>query len=306
MASLFGANLALFDTTPAADDDAAAACRCAEDARLLSLFGNKGKSEETTLRAAAPAPPTATDTPSTPTAPISSSTSSTSRRRARASTSLPPGLLGNRRSTIGGGGGARAGETTPRLKAADGGSGSSSKGAVAKQGGERGTEPAAAAAAAGKTKEPRVESGESFLDAMSSWTPPWSTTKVAVQQTQPGHQSPASHDEPKKEPGAPPELPSLDHSGGGGSGQRQVETKQARGENQERRRAEARSSERVGSEESAFHGACASPARTTAGGRGSETPGSGKAPRLCLLDARTAVAALGNKLVGKGIETGAG
>ncbi|CBN77430.1 conserved unknown protein [Ectocarpus siliculosus] len=294
---------------------------CAEDARLLSLFGNKGKPEETTLRAApapAPAPATATapattDTPSTPTAPIrSSNTSSTSRRRARASTSLPPGLRGNRRSTIGGGGGARAGEATPRLKAADGGNGSSSKGA-GKQGGERGTEPAANAAnaAAGKTEEPRAESGESFLDALSSWTPPWSTTKVAVQHTQPGHQSHASrHHEgltpPKKEPGAPPDLPSLDRGGGGGGGQRQVETKQPRGENEERRRAEARSSERVGPEESAFHGSCASPAGTAAGGKGSETPGSGKAPRLCLLDARTAVAALGNKLVGKGIETGAG
>ncbi|CAN0525743.1 unnamed protein product, partial [Ectocarpus sp. 8 AP-2014] len=142
-------------------------------------------------------------------------------------------------------------ETTPRLKAADGGTGSSSKGA-GKQGGERGTEPAAAAAAAaaaGKTKEPRAESGESFLDALSSWTPPWSTTKVAVQLTQPGHQSHASHDEglppPKREPGAPPDLPSLDRGGGGGGGQRRVETKQPRGENEERRRAESRSSERL-------------------------------------------------------------
>ncbi|CAM9855011.1 unnamed protein product, partial [Ectocarpus fasciculatus] len=296
---------------------------CAEDARLLSLFGDKGKPEEKTLRAAAaPPPPPPTDAPTTPTARINTSTSSTSRRRARASTSLPPGLRGNRRSTIGGGGVARGRETNPPLKATDRGTGSSSSSSssegAAKQGGERGTEPAAAAAAAaGKTREPRPEGGESFLDALSSWTPPWSTTKVAVQQPQPGHQRHASHSQnqgptpTKKEQGAPPDLPSLDDGGGGGGGggdQRQVETKQPRGQNEERRRAGGRSSERVGAEEeSAFHGSCASPAgAAAAGGKGSETRDSRKAPRLCLLDARTAVAALGNKLVGKGIETGAG
>ncbi|CAM9387147.1 unnamed protein product, partial [Hapterophycus canaliculatus] len=150
--------------------------------------------------------------------------------------------------------------------------------------------------------------GESLLEAfgISSWTAPWSTTKEKVQakaQTQEG----------------PPELEALrDGDGNGGTqgvgngdAKEVVETappSHRRPQQQEGKRQAGASCGRLGREPEGGEGAAAAAAEAAlVDARGKEAQKSQREPpRLCVLDARTAVAALGNQLVGKGIETGAG
>lgn len=147
--------------------------------------------------------------------------------------------------------------------------------------------------------------GESLLEAfgISSWTPPWSTSKEQVQkqaQTQEG----------------PPELEALRDRGGNdgspgaanGDGEETLETAPLTHRGQQQHQGKLRdeaSSGSVGQEAEGGGGAVAELAVVIGRGREGAKPGR-VPPRLCVLDARTAVAALGNQLVGKGIETGAG
>lgn len=138
-----------------------------------------------------------------------------------------------------------------------------------------------------KSKVGRVGEGEesSLLETfgISSWTPPWATTKVAVQQ-------PTSRVEPTGQETVADSRKTLDENC-------EEPSLRANLKGNEKHPAEAGSSAQQESEEA-----------EAGRGRGSGTrEGPEKVkPRLCVLDARTAVAALGNKLIGKGIERGEG
>ncbi|CAM9493681.1 unnamed protein product [Scytosiphon promiscuus] len=254
---------------------------CAEDARLLGLFGEKGKPAEGKPPKQPPSPGDGKGIVLTPGA-SSGGGSDRHRRRPRTSLSLPPKPRSHR-----GGSGARAPEeaqetTLSPASGEDNRGGQSGGRAVVKR----------------ASRESFGGGGESLLEAfgISSWTPPWSTTKEQVQvQTQTQTQTQEG----------PPELEALrDGDGNGGTpvvvkgyGKEALDTAT---------RPAAASSRR--SEQKAGRGggkATAESAVVDARGRGADKPRR-EPPRLCVLDARTAVAALGNQLVGKGIETGAG
>lgn len=242
--------------------------RCAQDARLLGVFGNKGKPVEKPFQIGAAA--AAADSASIS---ASGSSSSGSRRRVRGSVSLPPQPRSNRRSSTGSGGdGFHSQEEDEGLESkmrvpSDAGN--------AAKGGDR---------------------GESFLEAfgISSWTPPWSTTKVAVQQ-------PSTNSRPERGP-ADSQALALDNAKR--PPRHKEQTREGKRQEEGAGRSQQRESARAAAAEA---GADAQGVKER--GRGRER-GEGepdrKAPQLCVLDARTAVAALGNQLVGKGIETGAG
>ena len=148
----------------------------------------------------------------------------------------------------------------------------------------------------GNTGGARGDRGESFLEAFgisSSWTPPWSTTKVAVQKPGPTKTRPDHERRKTAEDGAERASPPRPRQQQEGKRREEGVGRPQRGPG----RAAA----------AAATGAGAQDSRDRGRGRGREkgVPDR-KAPQLCVLDARTAVAALGNQLVGKGIETGAG
>lgn len=121
--------------------------------------------------------------------------------------------------------------------------------------------------------------GESLMGLMglSSWTPPWSMTRVNIQQeVKEDEQGRKSHTETKPDTA---------------DARSNVKRQEERGESQaERKRS-------TGVMTTACEG-------FTLGGIG--VVGDGEEPQLCVLDARTAAAAMGNQLVGKGVERGAG
>lgn len=140
----------------------------------------------------------------------------------------------------------------------------------------------------GSKNKTKPDLGESFLDfvGMSSWTSPWSVTRVNVQETQQKQLN-------KKAPMPPIEC------------NQELERKQQHHQ-QDSSENSTLSKGVVGMSdggEGRRSGAKVRPAS-----RGGVATGGDRAaePRLCVLDARTAVAALGNQLVGKGVETGAG
>lgn len=208
--------------------------------------------------------------------PASGSSSNRRRRRERGSVSLPPQPRSNRRGSTGSGVDEEDDGLEPNMVQPATVRQKSDVGNPAKEGGGGG-------------------GGESFLEAfgISSWTPPWSTTKVAVQQP-----SAKSRPDLGKPADVQPSIPDgVEHA----SRHRQQQEGKRRGEgvggsHRDSRRAAV-----------AAAGADAPDARERGKSRGREKGGPDrKSPHLCVLDARTAVAALGNQLVGKGIETGAG
>lgn len=132
--------------------------------------------------------------------------------------------------------------------------------------------------------------GESLMGlmGMSSWTPPWSMTRVSIQQEE-------KDDKQGRKPHAETKPDTAD-----------LRSNVKRREETDRGRSR--------SEAGAVTGAWAAKRSTgvvttacegfTLGGVG--VAGDGEEPQLCVLDARTAAAAMGNQLVGKGVERGAG
>lgn len=282
-------------------------CRCAEDEKLLGFYRRKGKQTEPPR-----VPPFPRDTASPP--------PGRSNNR-RLSFSLPKPAAetrDNRRSTVGpnasprldNAAGSRAGRSGSLARPAEPGkenapherrncdAGGNKSGANrnnddteafscegnGKDGGQKHGDKAKAgtskAAASGKAKS--GDKGGSFLEfvGMSSWTPPWSVTRVSVQQPE-EQQRPGTGDGDK-------------HATSRGKQQQQQPPPQQ--QQQKQGLEEAGSKERAGG----FPGGVYATA-----GKGREGTG-GSPPQLCVLDARTAVSAMGNQLVGKGVETGAG
>lgn len=135
----------------------------------------------------------------------------------------------------------------------------------------------------GKTEE--GDFGDTFLNfvGMTSWTPPWSTTRVSVQESN-----------GLKENGVRENTLAA-------QGQGKKLGKETEKQQQGQSGAPGDSWRKRGARD------VFAPSSPDAAAKGVKGAGPGDVePQLCVLDARTAVAAMGNQLVGKGVETGAG
>ena len=126
---------------------------------------------------------------------------------------------------------------------------------------------------------------KSFLEMMGSvgmpsWTPPWSLARVNIQQV--------------------------------GEGMEKERHSKSKAEITEQRNLmkdawdEGRTKAKASGTKRATCGPKPSASTTFRGGKEAGGEAGDRGPELCVLDARTAVSALGNQLVGKGVETGAG
>ena len=152
------------------------------------------------------------------------------------------------------------------------------------------------------TEEKAADLGDSFLNfvGMTSWTPPWSTTRVSVQQPVVPDKEFARSEKGKKQ-----------QQGGQTEEQQQQQQRQQQQQKGGRDGGGAEGDGRrrggAGGGRGGGAGGVVVPPSPTVAAKGVKGAGSGDGePRLCVLDARTAVAAMGNQLVGKGVETGAG
>lgn len=161
----------------------------------------------------------------------------------------------------------------------------------------------------GKTDEvgDKDEAITSFLDMvkMSQWSPPWSLTSVNVQsqeQQRPMFRNAGKRSSPTKQEQHASADSTVDLERKiAGDGllfhKDRAKTNPAKPKNE---------SPILSKEKTAWAMGGTRQGRTPdEGGEEAGADGDGQ-PRLCVLDARTAVAAIGNKLIGKGVETGLG
>lgn len=273
-------------------------CRCGEDERLVGLFRRKGLPANEP-RAAQPPGDATSANPGSNNRRLSSSlpkptleprtnrrsssgTSPPSRLGSATSGSSGTGLVGTRQengkeNSDGGGGDGRPDTSGDRAGVnRDKGEASRDRGGDGSVVG-KGTTDRGAANSKGKAGGGRGEE-MSFFELVGSWSPPWSITRVNVQE---------------------PQQPA-----GGKDHEQDVTTQkqhQQQKQKQQQQQAEDADTKKRGKDsvEEAEEGVISEEGVEGAGSEDGE-------PQLCVLDARTAVAALGNQLVGKGVETGNG
>lgn len=139
--------------------------------------------------------------------------------------------------------------------------------------------------------------GESLMGlvGLSSWTPPWSMTRVNIQQGEEGdkleQKPPDKHAQPETKPDTADPRSNI-----------------KRREEKDRDRSKSQAETKTEAGAMAAKRSTGVPTTASEGFKlgGSEVAGDGEEPQLCVLDARTAAAAMGNQLVGKGVERGAG